>query len=250
MTSPASPRVLLFDLFGTVVHFAPAVPTVEVAGTRWRSSMGWLRDAAELELPEVRFEDFLATLMAVTGEIVRARPPEYCEVPSRERFRRALVRLGVGAARAPELAERLSVVHMGHLAAQTRLPEDHPTVLRTLASRYRLALVSNFDHGPTAHRILAAHDVAQFFEPIVISAEFGRRKPHAAIFHAALERLDAQPAEAWYVGDSLDDDVAGAKNAGVTAVWINAARETLSVDGPHPDHVIHRLGALPALLNR
>ena len=37
-------RALLFDLFGTVVLFAPRVPKVEVAGTAWRSTMGWLRE--------------------------------------------------------------------------------------------------------------------------------------------------------------------------------------------------------------
>jgi hypothetical protein len=42
-----TPRVLLLDLFGTVVHFAPQVPTVEVAGTPWRTTMGWLQATAE-----------------------------------------------------------------------------------------------------------------------------------------------------------------------------------------------------------
>jgi len=246
--SSTTPRCVLFDLFGTVVHFAPTVPTVEVAGTRWRTTMGWLRDATAEELPDIGFDDFLAALVAVTAEIVRARPPEYYEVLSRQRFERALLRLGIDAARAPEVADRLSLTHMGHLAAQTMLPAGHPGVLRRLASRFPLGLVSNFDHGPTARRILAEHGVAQFFDPILISAEFGRRKPHPAIFRAALGALDVGPDEAWYVGDSFDDDVAGACNAGVGAVWVNSGREPRPATGPRALHIIDDLAALPSLL--
>src|SRR6266481_2379021 len=101
------PSAVLFDLFGTVVHFAAQVPIVEVAGTRWHSTMQWLRATAERELPDVPFADLLATLLAVTEEIVRQRPPEYREVPSRERFRRAMLRLGIDAREAPAFAERL-----------------------------------------------------------------------------------------------------------------------------------------------
>src|SRR5262249_43528013 len=155
------------DLFGTVVHFAPQVPTVEVAGTPWRSTMGWLRETAQRVVPDVRFDDLLPTLMRITEEIVRARPPEYQEVPSRERFRRALVRLGIEPASAPHLAEQLSLAHMAHLASLTTLPPGHMTVLRVLARRFRLALVSNFDHGPTARHVLAVHAVAAFFPTVV-----------------------------------------------------------------------------------
>src|SRR5262245_47769774 len=94
-------RAVLFDLFGTVVHFAPQVPVIEVAGTAWRSTMGWLREAAASELPQVPFDDLLPALLQVTEEIVRQRPPEYFEVPSRERFRRALLRLGIDGSDAP-----------------------------------------------------------------------------------------------------------------------------------------------------
>jgi len=241
-------RAVLFDLFGTVVHFAPRVPTVEVAGASWRSAMGWLQEAAARELPEVQFDELLGMLMRVTEEIVRERRPEYCEVPSRERFRRALLGVGIAAPQAPALAERLSLAHMDHLASLTVLPEGHAAVLQTLATRYRLGLVSNFDHGATARRILAAHGIAHFFEATVISDEFGRRKPHPAIFAEALRVLEVAPAETVFVGDSIHDDVIGAQDAQLPAVWVNAKREPLPAGVPPPLWVIERLAELPELL--
>jgi HAD superfamily hydrolase (TIGR01549 family) len=241
-------RAVLFDLFGTVVHFAPQVPTVEVAGTARRSTMGWLRETAARELPEVRFDDLLPTLMQVTEELVRQRPPEYLEVPSRERFRRALLRVGVDGERAPAIAERLSLAHMAHLASTTRLPVGHGEVLQALAARYRLGLVSNFDHGPTARRVLAKHGVTRCFEVVMISDVFGRRKPHPAIFDAALRHMGVPAEEAVFVGDSVGDDVIGATNAQLDVVWINAKGDALPPGAPTPRHVIRRLDELPALL--
>jgi len=239
---------LLFDLFGTVVHFAPQVPTLEVAGTRWRSTMNWLRATAEHELPHVAFDDVLATLMRVTEELVRQRPPEYFEVASRERFRRALSRLSVDDERAPAMAEGLSLAHMAHLASMTLLPPTHLTLLRKLAARYRLGLVSNFDHAPTARRILAEHGIAEFFDAIVISDEFGRRKPHPAIFEAALGCMAVSAADALFIGDSVGDDVIGAHNAHLPIVWLNVKGEALPLGTPPPDHMIVELTDLPALL--
>ena len=244
-----TPRVLLLDLFGTVVHFAPQVPTVEVAGTPWRTTMGWLQATAEDALPEVAFADLLGALMHVTQEITRTRAPEYHEIPSRERFRRALAHLDVDTQTAPAVAERLSLAHMQHLASMTVLPDGHLDTMRQLAAQHPLALVSNFDHGPTARRVLAAHGVGDFFSAIVISEEFGRRKPHPTIFAAALDALGADPTEGWYVGDSVGDDIVGAHNAGLPVVWINAEERPLPAGVAAPTHVIRRLPDLAALLD-
>ena len=107
------PRALLFDLFGTVVQFKPEVPTVEVAGTAWHSTMGWLRETAEHELPHVPFDDLLAALMQVTEDIVRERPPDYIEVPSRERFCRALMRVGIATPTACRIFASISCAISG-----------------------------------------------------------------------------------------------------------------------------------------
>jgi len=241
-------RVVLFDLFGTVVHFAPRGPRVEGASSGWRAAMGWLRTAAEHDLPHIPFDDLLAALLQVSDDLVRQRPPEYLEVPSRERFRRALLRFDVDAATAATVAERLSLAHMAYLASTTHLPAGHGAVLQTLAARYRLGLISNFDHGPTARRVLADHGLDRRFDAVVISDGFGRRKPHPAIFEAALRDLGVPAAQAVYVGDSVADDLVGATNAQLAMVWINPKGEALPPDAPRPRAVIRGLDELPAVL--
>ena len=242
-------RAILFDLYDTVVMFHPRVPATEVAGTRWRSTMGWMTEVVARELPEVAFDDFLRAITETTAEIVRNRPPDYFEVPSRERFRRALIRLGMDGADLERKAAQLSRAHMQHLAAATELPPEHLALVQELGAHYALGLVSNFDHGPTARAVLAHHGLTPLFQSIVISDGFGRRKPHPAIFRAALDELGVAAADAVFVGDSAADDVVGAHAAGIDAVWINASGAALPDGSPPPRQTIARLVELPRVLS-
>lgn len=78
---------------------------------------------------------------------------------------------------------------------------------------YRVAVVSNAEGRVAAD--LAAAGFDGMFETIVDSTLVGVSKPDPAIFGFALEALDVEPGDAWYVGDSLIFDQAGAANAGL-----------------------------------
>jgi putative hydrolase of the HAD superfamily len=241
-------RAILFDLFGTVVLFKPKVPTLHVAGTTWRTTMGYLRDEVGEQLPDIPFDSFIQSIARVTEEIVRARPPEYREVLSPERFRRALASLGVEGELGRQTAERLSLRHMAHLAGNTEMPASHEALLRALKPQVRIGLISNFDHGPTAREILRRHGIEDLFDVTLISAEFGRRKPHPSIFEAALAALRVDRSQALYVGDTLTDDVYGAHGAGIDVAWISPDQAGVAIDGAGPTFVIRELTDLPHLL--
>jgi putative hydrolase of the HAD superfamily len=71
------------------------------------------------------------------------------------------------------------------------------------------------------------------FQFVMSSADYGVRKPHPAIFLTAAAKLGLKPGEIWFIGDSAAADVAGARSAGMTAVWYN--RRALSRDDIIPD---------------
>jgi HAD superfamily hydrolase (TIGR01509 family) len=78
---------------------------------------------------------------------------------------------------------------------------------------------------------------------VVTSADVGAAKPDAAVFRRALELAGVDAAGAVHVGDSLDNDVAGARAVGIRAVLVQR-------DGPPPAGVeaVRSLTELPALL--
>jgi FMN phosphatase YigB (HAD superfamily) len=75
------------------------------------------------------------------------------------------------------------------------------------------------------------------------SREHGWTKPHESIFRAALDRLGVEPEAAAMVGDSPEDDVAGARALGMRAFLID--RENRFPDEPER---LTDLRALPAAL--
>jgi HAD superfamily hydrolase (TIGR01549 family) len=241
-------QVLLFDLFGTLVHLKPMLGCApgQEPGVR---PVEWLREPVQKDLPGVSFDDFLGALLEVTREIVRGRPPEYREVNSPIRFRRALDRLGVDGTETGEIAERLCRAHMGYLAEQTEMPESHAVLLRRLGQQYRLGLISNFDHGPTAHQILEREGITSLFDVTLISADFGRRKPHPAIFEEALERFAVDRHAALFIGDTMSEDVSGALSVDLDVAWINRKGQGVAEEGPRPTFTIDRLAEVERVLS-
>lgn len=86
--------------------------------------------------------------------------------------------------------------------------------------RCKLGLISNFTHAPVIYKSLRKLDLCKHFNAIVVSEEVGWRKPSPEIFKAALTRLQVRAGEVVYVGDSPIEDVKGAKEAGLTTIFV------------------------------
>jgi putative hydrolase of the HAD superfamily len=66
---------------------------------------------------------------------------------------------------------------------------------------------------------LAQHGLAGHFGCVIASSEYGYRKPWRGLFVAGAQRLGVPAEEVWFCGDSLENDVAGARGAGLVPVW-------------------------------
>jgi len=240
--------VLLFDLFRTILLFTRHAPTGQVKEPTWRPAMQELRGRARTLLGAVEFDFFLDALYDVSLAIAKARPPEHRETPIAVRYARALARLGLEGATAISTAAKLARLQLDAQAANTELPTAHLALLQSLARQRRLAVISNFDDGPTAHALLARHGLDHLLTTAVISIDVDRRKPHPAIFHEALRRLDASPGDALMIGDSRGDDVGGAAAAGIDSVWVNWHGDSTPTAGPQPTHVVGALVEVAELL--
>jgi len=132
-------------------------------------------------------------------------------------FTERIVRgMGGDAPAARRVAVELTARWQRH--ANFELYEDTLPVLRGLRARgIRLGLVSNSARDV---REFAAHHALEI-DAGISSFHHGKTKPHASIFRAVLELLEVEPPEALMVGDSLDDDVEGARALGMQAVLLD-----------------------------
>ena len=97
-------------------------------------------------------------------------------------------------------------------------PEAHP-VLQALKPRYKLGLITNWEHPPKLYALLSEMNLSKYFNEVVISSEVGVVKPDPEIFQIALERTGLNPCEVAYVGDA-PTDVEGSLNVGIHPVLI------------------------------
>ena len=129
--------------------------------------------------------------------------------------------------------------------------------LRRLRLRYRLIVATNADDSGVrdVRAALLRVGLDELIADVVCSRDVGARKPDPLFYRAALLRagfagVPLAPERAVMVGDSLENDVAGAQATGLRAIWFDPRRAGRAAGTPIPDARIHRLAELPAALAR
>jgi len=102
----------------------------------------------------------------------------------------------------------------------------------------KIGLISNFTYAPVVYASLRRLGIGKFFNAVVVSGDFGWRKPHGKIFAEALTRLRVSPWEAVFIGDCPVEDIKGAADAGLKAVFVPSqfyTKHDLDVSGVEAD---------------
>lgn len=243
-------RAVLFDLFDTLVRLErDRLPLVHVNGRELRSSVGRLHEVLSPAAPHVTIEALHGAMGESWKEAERLRAIDHREVAAPERFAylfRCLA-LDPDACR-PGLINDLIETHRRELARAVAFPDRHRALLKDLGAHYRMAVVSNFDYTPTALGILREAGIADLFETIVVSDAVGWRKPAPTIFRQTLATMGLEAADALFVGDRIDIDVAGARALRMDAAWLNPDAEARAPEHPAPTYELRDLVDLRGIL--
>ena len=114
--------------------------------------------------------------------------------------------------------------------------------LEALAGDCRLGIVTNASVS-TRNMIevaLGRVGLREFISEIFCYTELGLRKDNPAFWRQVLERTQADPARVVVVGDTLEQDVIGPREAGLFSIWLDASGSGT----PHTYPVIHELAQL------
>ena len=145
----------------------------------------------------------------------------------------------------PALAETLlNDYRAGFPCACVLFPDAAQTLSALSAAGRKLGLITNGSVRMQRAK-LASLALSPVFDTILISDAEGISKPQPQIFHRALERLNVDPAHAVFVGDHPEVDVAGARAAGMRAIWRRNSGESRVVEA---DAVIEELKDLLPLV--
>ena len=115
-------------------------------------------------------------------------------------------------------------------------------VLKELSSRYKVALLSN-TMSDQPRELLEDNGLDGYFDLIVCSRDTGVRKPNPEIFRLVLSELGVEAGEAVHVGDSVEADMYGAQDSGLTGVWVRSPGQP-----PWNGYTVDSVCDLPRLL--
>ena len=158
-----------------------------------------------------------------------------------EAFGHAFEELGVDGN--PDQAAEISVDAL----AKRNPYHDTLQLLEFVKNRWKSAVLTNADNR-SLFPLLRYNELE--FDSILTSEIARSYKPDGKIFNDILDNLDVLPDEAIYIGDTLLDDIHGARAAGIPAVWINRNGSDRDHSLLQPDKEIRSLNELAEILEK
>jgi HAD superfamily hydrolase (TIGR01509 family) len=239
-------ETLLFDFGGTL----------DANGVAWKERFYSLYCAEGLDMAADAFE---SSFFAADSPLVGGLPPEtdlsgtvHALVANLEAelARRSAETGKAGIANERSDCDRSRRVASRFLSEASAAFARNRPVLAELKERYRLGVISNFYGNLEA--VCHSAGLASLFAVLVDSHCVGAEKPDPAIFHVALDALDATPETTVFVGDSLRRDREGARRTGMRFIWIVPqgvpAAEAQASAEPPVEHAVTELRDLMKIL--
>ncbi len=227
------------------------VPMLDRSG-RWRRPKAVVFDLDNTLYPLERY--VLSGFEAVATHVARTRGLSEEAVRSlltRERARggqavafQVLCReFGLG----PEMVPLLVEVYRAHRPSIT-LDRDARAVLEDLRSDgWRLGVLTNGLPSVQARKVEAL-ELGALVDHVMYAEHFASGgKPALAAFVEAIRRLGTRPDRTVLVGDDLRCDIAGARAAGLAAIWL-AGPGAMVEPPPEADHVVRSLREVPGIV--
>lgn len=139
------------------------------------------------------------------------------------------------------LANKLSNQYLEDSPRKGYLFPNTHNVLENLSKKYDLHIITNgFKEAQVVK--MQTCDLDKYFKEIIISEEVGFNKPDKRIFDYALEKTNATISDSIMIGDDMESDIIGAKNAGINQILFNPHQT------PHTEEVTYEIKDLDELL--
>lgn len=223
-------RAITLDLDDTLWEIGPVILRAE--SELWK----WLCDS----YPEIPKQVTPQGMLELRAKIA-AEFPDRCH-DFRFLRRQTLARVAVNAGYSDDLVDAAFEIFD---VARNRI-DFYPDVLpalESLAGRYRLVAVTN------GNADLQKIGVRHLFHDVVTAVDAGAAKPAEPIFAEAVRRAGVRREAILHVGDHPENDVEGARAAGLRSAWMNRNNAEWPAHLAHPETVLNSMSDLQSLLS-
>lgn len=126
-----------------------------------------------------------------------------------------------------ETIDALATSYIEELPVNNHLLLDTVEILEYLVTKYNLHIITN-GFQDVQYLKLNNSGIKKYFSTVTTSEEVGLKKPHPVIFEIALKKACVSPQKSIMIGDSLEADIIGAKNAGMNTLFFNYRNENVA----------------------
>ena len=222
---------LSFDLDETLWDPRPALIAADKA--QWLALAERYPDLAERFTRDQIFvcrKQILSDVPSIVGDVTALRI---------EVMYRLLLSLDISSAEADESARMAFEAFMAKRNDVILFPETIP-MLEKISESYTVVAITN------GNADVFKTGIGPYFDLSIRADEAGIAKPDRGIFDLTWEKLGCRSTDVIHVGDSVENDVQGAINAGVTPIWYNPDKEqnTLGVNE------VRALAELPSMIQQ
>ena len=141
---------------------------------------------------------------------------------NRQRYLYPLEAVGAGDS---ALAEAYEKDALATIPTKSKLMPHAREVLEYLSAKYNLYILSNGFKELQFHKMRSS-DIDKYFRKVVLSDDIGILKPWPEIFHFALSATQSELNDSLMIGDSWENDIAGAAGVGMHQVFYNLSGRT------------------------
>ena len=233
-------EAVLFDMFDTLMM-------IERDHAFYSPSLKRVYEYLKERGVKVSFKEFEEAYVEARDALYATADPKMEEPHFNQRIANALRNLGYTFPVSSEIVVGATNAFCETFMDFVRVDDSAIESLRRLHGKYKLGIVSNFAIPECVYKLLQRHTLTELFDVVIVSGEVNKRKPSPEIFKKALVALGVKAQSAVFVGDTIDADIEGAKNAGMKTIYIER-RVQQAAKAACPDQTIKTMSdLLPAL---
>jgi putative hydrolase of the HAD superfamily len=169
---------------------------------------------------DITLDYFLETFQSINSQLWHQYNHNHIDQQTLRFSRFKLIFENMKVANVPISTDLISEIYLQKTPQKPHLLPHAREVLEYLAPKYPLHIITN-GFPEIQDMKLRSSGIEGFFELIVTSENAGCKKPDKKIFEYAMSVLDISPQDCLMIGDNLEADIIGARNAAIDQVYYN-----------------------------
>ena len=239
--------IIFFDMGGTLDVYPKDIQATDIS---CRKMADILISSGVYEIADYSSDEFRDKVLDGIRRYKKWRYKGYIELSPEELWKDFILDdIKVSQSVLDDVAEDLTFLIDTGFVKRSARPEAAEVLEEIRKRNIRMGIISNVLSLGQVPYSMKEYGISKYFDTVVLSAEFGRRKPHPEIFNYACRKASVNPENVLYIGNSPSKDIKGARDSGIGCTVLIEYEHNSPLDkGPEADYRISDLrGLIPVI---